>query len=79
MLMERYKTKHALFARRKCENGGWGWGRRESEVSCFPEKGSQDLEDFLACSVKSLGFSAVLLLGSFCVLKVVFFIIKFVL
>lgn len=52
--MGRYKTKHAPFARRKCENGGWGQGRRESvKGSCSPGKGTEDLEDFPSCSVKS--------------------------
>lgn len=48
--MGRYKTKHAPFARRKCENGG----RREAvKGSCSPGKGTEDLEDFFSCSVKS--------------------------
>lgn len=79
MLIGRYKTKHAPFARRKCEDGGWGWGRREAERSCSPGKCGQDLKYFLSCSVKSLVFSTVLLLGSFCVLKVGFLIFIFVL
>lgn len=77
--MGRYQNKHAPFARRKSENGGFGWGRREDEGSCSPGKGSKDLEDFLSCSVKSLGFSTVLFLGSFRVLRLVFLIFKFVL
>lgn len=65
--MGRYKNKQAPFVRRKHENGGLAQGRREAKGS---GRGSKDLEDFLSWSVKPLGFSTVLLLGSYCILKV---------
>lgn len=67
MLMGRYKNKHALFARRKRENSGWSQGRTEARGSW--SSGGGRIRGFPP-SVKPPGFSTVLLLGSFHVLKV---------
>lgn len=63
MLMGRYENKHALFARRKCENSGWSQGRTEARGSWSFGEGR--IRGFLPLppSVKPPGFSTVLLLG----------------
>lgn len=75
MLLGRYKNKHALFARRKCENSGWSQGRMEARGSWSSGEGR--IGGFPPPLVKSPGFCTVLLLGSFHILKVGFLFFKF--
>lgn len=79
VLIERYKINmpHLREGNVKMVVGAGGGGAGKG--SCSPGKGSKGLQDFLSCSVKSLGFSTVLLLGSFSVLKLLFLIFNYVL